>query len=68
LLASDGVADDLRPGHIPALMDHLVQHLGPMDRRSRATALRSELRNWPTPGHQDDKTLAMMWDPINDAH
>jgi serine/threonine protein phosphatase PrpC len=63
LLATDGVADDLRPGCIGLLMGHLIDLLGPMHPRARAKALRHELLNWPTPGHQDDKTIAMMWVP-----
>ena len=61
LLATDGVSEDLEPDRIGDLAAWVVDDLGPLQRPGRA--LTRELRNWPVPHHQDDKTLLVMWKP-----
>jgi serine/threonine protein phosphatase PrpC len=61
LLATDGVSEDLEPDRIGDLATWVVDGLGPLQRPGRALA--HELRNWPVPHHQDDKTLLVMWKP-----
>lgn len=61
LLATDGVSEDLEPDRIGDLAVWVVDNLGPLQRPGRALA--HELRNWPVPHHQDDKTLLVMWKP-----
>lgn len=60
VLATDGVADDLLQERLTGFCDWLIdsfEHLAPRERHNRLTA---ELRAWPTPGHLDDKTLAVL--------
>lgn len=59
LLATDGVADDLQEGRIGDLIDWVIAEFSP--RRFPGRALAKELRNWPVPRHQDDKTLLILW-------
>ena len=61
LLATDGVSEDLEPDRIGELMAWVIKELGPEPNANRL--LRSELRAWPVPAHQDDKTLLVMWKP-----
>lgn len=59
LLASDGVAEDLHPERLGDLIRHLVEDYGALQ-HARA-ALARALRQWPTRGHVDDKTLVVLW-------
>ncbi len=59
LLATDGVSEDLAPNRLGELAAWVADTLGPLPRPSLALA--HELRNWPVPHHQDDKTLLVMW-------
>ena len=60
LLASDGIADDLIEEKIPEFIEWLVETFGPLPARERYFKLAKTLKDWPTPRHQDDKTLAIM--------
>lgn len=65
VLATDGVADDLLPERLDGFCDWLIdtfQHLTP---KERWRTLAAELRDWPTPGHLDDKTLAVLHTPAS---
>jgi hypothetical protein len=64
LLATDGVADDLLPGKRLEFLDFLVARYGPQAGGARARAIAKELREWPTPRHRDDKTVAVLWKGI----
>lgn len=61
LLATDGIADDLLPERRLAFLDALVERYGSRPRAGRSRLIGSMLRGWPTPGHRDDKTLAILW-------
>ena len=60
LLCTDGVADDLLPGKYGELMGWLDKELRPLPRVRRWRVVAKELRDWPTPRHTDDKTLAFV--------
>lgn len=63
LLATDGVSEDLERARLGDLTDWIIDELGPHPNASRL--LTAELRYWPVPNHQDDKTLLVMWKPCN---
>jgi serine/threonine protein phosphatase PrpC len=63
LLATDGVADDLQPERRGDLAHWLATDLGTLPAWDQRRTLRHELQNWPTPGHVDDKTLVVLWQP-----
>ena len=61
LLTTDGIADDLVGERIGDFTHTLVTEFGEMPPSDRRHALHRELRNWATPNHLDDKTLAVLW-------
>ena len=61
LLATDGVSEDLKPSRLADLLGWVIDDIAPLPRAGRQLA--SELRSWPVPHHQDDKTLLVMWKP-----
>lgn len=63
VLATDGVADDLLPERLTGFCDWLIDSFEPLAPRERHNRLIAELRAWPTPGHLDDKTLAVLHSP-----
>lgn len=63
VLATDGVADDLVPERLDGFCDWLIDAFEPLAPRERYNRLAAELRAWPTPGHLDDKTLAVLHCP-----
>lgn len=64
LLATDGVADDLVPEKRAAFLNFLVTEYGHRTGAAKTRAIAKQLRDWPTPRHRDDKTVAVLW---NDA-
>lgn len=60
MLCTDGVADDLLPDRRQALLDWLDSEVGSRPPNQRWRQVQALLRDWPTPGHTDDKTLAVM--------
>ncbi|MEB3882002.1 PP2C family serine/threonine-protein phosphatase [Lyngbya sp. CCY1209] len=62
-LATDGIADDLKPDSIGDFINVLITDFGQLSPQRRGQLLSRELRNWPTPKHLDDKTLAVLWHP-----
>lgn len=64
MLATDGVADDLLPEKRADFINFLVAHYGGLPTVNRSRAIAKSLREWPTPRHLDDKTVAVLW---NDA-
>jgi serine/threonine protein phosphatase PrpC len=61
VLLSDGVADDLEPEQLAEFVDALYQALSTKNRRRGRRWIHSELVNWATPMHGDDKTLAAIF-------
>jgi hypothetical protein len=65
VLATDGVADDLVPDW-PLVVGALEERFLGLRPRQRGPAISAFLRNWETPMHSDDKTLAILWsDPVD---
>lgn len=60
VLASDGVADDLRPERVSDFVGWLAEDIAPLAPPLRWRTLCRELTDWPTPRHLDDKTIAML--------
>lgn len=60
VLATDGIADDLRPDKLQGFVRWIAEEIAPLPPLRRAACLRKELNRWPVPHHTDDKTLAVM--------
>lgn len=60
VLCTDGVSDDLLQDRLAEFVDWLVMDVGREDPAARGRALRRALRDWPTPRHLDDKTIAVV--------
>jgi len=63
VLATDGVSDDLVPERLDGFFDWLAGTFQGSSPAERWRVLSAELRAWPTPGHLDDKTLAVLHAP-----
>ena len=63
VLATDGIADDLIPEKMGDFCGWLVDTFQGSSPAQRWRMLSAELRAWPTPKHQDDKTLAVLHVP-----
>ncbi|AVR87534.1 PP2C family serine/threonine-protein phosphatase [Thauera aromatica] len=61
VLMTDGVADDLESAHLADFFDALYQDLSARNRRRGRRWLQSELNDWATPLHSDDKTLVAIF-------
>ncbi|MPN44815.1 hypothetical protein SDC9_192382 [bioreactor metagenome] len=61
VLMTDGVADDLEPAHLADFFDALYQDVSTRSRRRGRRWLQSELNDWATPLHSDDKTLVAIF-------
>ncbi len=61
LLATDGVADDLLPEKRADFLEFLVTNYGSCPTTARTRSIAKQLREWPTPRHRDDKTVAVLW-------
>ena len=59
ILATDGVSDDLDPKKIHQFCEWL-SNLSKLPPLPRWRELVASLKNWPTPKHQDDKTVALL--------
>ncbi|MBP6354374.1 MAG: protein phosphatase 2C domain-containing protein [Nitrosomonas sp.] len=57
ILMTDGVSEDLVVERLPDFFEYLYQQLRRRSRRTANIWIREQLQQWPTPGHQDDKTL-----------
>lgn len=67
VLCTDGVADDLRPDRLDAFVDWLIAEVRPELPAKRRRTLERALREWPTPNHVDDKTVAVVHVPGSSA-
>lgn len=63
ILATDGVADDLDPTRLDVFVSWLSTEVGGLAPVARWRCLGAALRNWPVPGHADDKTVAVLAEP-----
>jgi serine/threonine protein phosphatase PrpC len=61
LLATDGIADDLISDKIGEFIKVILDDFGNLSPHKRGYLLANELKNWATPNHLDDKTLAILW-------
>lgn len=61
ILMSDGVADDLDERSLSVFPSALHRHLTGLSRRRTRRWLTHELTHWGTPGHSDDKSLALIF-------
>lgn len=67
LLTTDGIADDLLPDRLHEFLRFIRAAFCPLPAPERWRLLAKELRNWPTPHHSDDKTLALLWSQSQEA-
>ena len=61
LLATDGISDDLDSTRLGEFVHFVRSTYCPLAPAARWRHLARDLRNWPTPYHSDDKTLAFLW-------
>lgn len=61
VMMSDGVADDLEPTQLADFFNALYQDMSKRNRRRGKCWLQSELDDWATPLHSDDKTLVTIF-------
>ena len=61
VLMTDGIADDLEPAQLADFFEALYQDLSTRNRRRGRRWLQSELNDWATPLHSDDKTLVAIF-------
>ena len=61
ILATDGVADDLIAEKLEAFVSWLIEEFKALSPTDRWRTLSRYLRNWPTPHHLDDKSLAVLF-------
>ena len=59
-LMTDGISEDLNQGMEMAFVNSIVESTNGKSIRQTKFWLKSEFRNWATPNHTDDKTLAVM--------
>jgi len=58
-LMTDGIGDDLIQTNL--FVHYMIRTLRNMKKRQRKRWMINELENWPTPGHIDDKTIAIIY-------
>lgn len=61
VLMTDGVSDDLASDRLSEFMDALYADLSTRNRRNGRQWLKSELVDWATPMHSDDKTIVAIF-------
>ena len=67
VLATDGVADDLDPKRLDVFVHWLSTEVGRLAPAARWRHLCAALRDWPVPGHVDDKTVAVLAESVGGA-
>ena len=60
LLCTDGISEDLLPEKQIGFLKELYHTYSNQERRKRQRDLKRWLKNWPVPGHTDDKTLVCL--------
>jgi serine/threonine protein phosphatase PrpC len=61
LLMTDGIADDVDAGLLDPFADTIQRQIKVRTRRAGRVWLNREMTHWGTPGHSDDKTIAMIF-------
>jgi hypothetical protein len=61
LMMTDGVADDLQPERLEEFFRMVTKECARRTRRTGRKWLQGQLQAWPTPGHSDDKTIALIF-------
>lgn len=61
LLMTDGISDDVDACHLEDFAVTVRRELAKRTRRGCRSWLRHEMTHWATPGHSDDKTMAMIF-------
>jgi len=60
VLCTDGVADDLVLDRLGTFVEWLIDDVRPSGPAKRRHILKRAFREWPTPNHLDDKTIAVL--------
>jgi hypothetical protein len=60
VLCTDGISDDLLSDQLDKFVDWICNEYKTLSKQKRWRQLASMLKAWPTPRHQDDKTIAIM--------
>jgi hypothetical protein len=60
-MMTDGVADDLEPAQLADFFNALYKDLSTRNRRTGRRWLQSEMNDWATPLHSDDKSLVAIF-------
>ena len=63
LLATDGISDDLRPERLEKFFRAMCKEMASRNRRTGRKWFHRQLEDWPTAGHCDDKTIAIVYRP-----
>ena len=61
LLCTDGIADDLVPASAELFVKASMAHYRNCSKEDLSADLHHCLRDWPVPGHSDDKTIACLF-------
>lgn len=61
ILMTDGISDDIRLNSLETFADAVVRRVATRTRRGGRSWLMNELTHWSTPGHTDDKTIAVIY-------
>ena len=61
VMMTDGVADDLEPAQLADFFNELYKDLRTRNRRTGRRWLQSEMNDWATPLHSDDKSLVAIF-------
>lgn len=61
ILCSDGISDDLLPEKRDDFIRELAQYYKTYSPKDRTMELHRWMKDWPVPGHSDDKTIACLY-------
>lgn len=61
MLMTDGISDDLNQEDLEKFFQKMQKEFSRRSSRNAKRWISRQLEQWPTPGHSDDKTIAMIW-------
>lgn len=61
MLMTDGISDDLYQKDLEKFFQKMQKEFSRRSSRLAKQWMTTQLECWPTPGHSDDKTIAMIW-------